>query len=255
MSDRRDDGYECVEPDLGRQLWRLEEPDTGQEEARPLREHLRICDACRLRRAILSEVAQGLASGRLGLAGDSAGRSAPSRRRARTERLLAGSGGLAAAACLALLLLVPPAPVGGDRIERGDGAPTFRRPVEGEVLIDRTPRLSWRPVEGASRYRLEVTAVGGDYHWRTETEATAATVPADSPLPDDARLRAVLAPVPADLAAPGELSVAFRTGDVADLLHHRLAMAGPGVLGLGLASLLLLLGALIVRLAPRPARA
>lgn len=256
--DEMEHGFECVEPELGAQIWRLQHPDDpddpgpgGPDQLRPrLREHVRICDACRLRLAFGREIASGLASGSLRLPVGS--RPLPPRRAA---RLLAWSGATAAAAGLALLLALPPLPVDGGRVERAGGRSPFLRPVEGEVLADLTPALSWRPVAGASRYEVTLRQIGGGYRWRTSTEATSTEIPAALALPRAADLRATVEPVPADLAAPGELTVGFRTGTFADALLHRLWASGPWTRAAGALALLLLAASLAVGRAGRRAAA
>jgi uncharacterized membrane protein YtjA (UPF0391 family) len=256
----RDAGFECVEPELGEQVWRLQGSPaadvaaTGAPLAPELRtrllEHVRICDACRLRLAFGRQVAAGLASGRLHLPRSAA--SVPGRR---AVRLFAWAGVAAAAAGLAMLLLMPPLPVDAGRLERGDGRPQFLRPVEGEVLSDLTPTLSWRPVAGATAYRLVVRQVGGSYRFETATGAVSAAIPAATPLPRGADLRAVVEPVPADLAAPGEITVAFRTGSAGQALLHRVSASGTGPRVAGALALVLLLASLLTgRLARAGAR-
>jgi hypothetical protein len=232
------DGYECVDPDVGEEMWRLGAPALDAALRRRLETHLTVCDACRLRRAVERRVAEGLSDGTLSL---------PARRRGpRAARAVAWGGALAAAAGLALMMILPPRARDGDRLVRGPGDPQFRRPVEGEVVRGGRPTLSWAAIEGATAYRIVVDEVGGDHAWRGETAGLSIDVPAAVELPASRDYRAFLEPVPADLAQPGGVSVSFRTGDTLEFLVYRLA-ASPwvarafvlaGLLGLGAGFLL-----------------
>ncbi len=233
---RKPNGYECVEPELGDELWRLGAPATDAGLRRRLENHLMICDACRLRCAAERRVAAGLADGTLALPDA----------RPRAARALAWGGGLAVAAGLALILVLPPRARDGDRIVRAPDDPQFHRPVEGEVVRGGRPTLSWASIEGATAYRVHVDEVGGDHAWHGETAGLEIDVPADAELPLSRDYRAFVEPVPADLAQPGGVSVSFRTGTTPEFLAHR-AVASPamaktlamiGMLGLGAGLLL-----------------
>ncbi|MFH1842658.1 MAG: hypothetical protein ABIF77_05580 [bacterium] len=246
---KKDFDYECVEPELGALLWQYDLSETGSDLRRRLDNHLVVCDACRLSRSVGENVASGLRAGSLHLP-PAIVQPLPRQRTDRTvgrttdrtdERPAAARtplgivGGLALAASLALILWLPPLPVDHDLISRDDpGAAHFLRPVEGEVILDKTPTLSWTPIAGATRYRVTVQDPDGTFHWQGTTKETELTVPGASAAPDQARFRAVLEPIPADLAQPEGISVSFRTGDLRAYLGFRLGTAHAWVLWLGL---------------------
>jgi len=252
-----DGGYRCVEPELGRDLWRLDLPDLAPQDVELLKGHLAMCDACRLRQAMDRRFAAGLADGSLSLPSNRADAAssgaAPALRRSRrnASRRLVQVAGLALAASLALIVFLPPRPRDGGLVPRGGGLSPFLRPVEGEVVTGSRLRLSWREIVGASRYRLRIDQVGGDFRWAGETEAVSMTLPSGIVLPPDADFRAYLTPVPADLAPPTGLTVSFRSGGMGDVVRHRVQAAVPAVYGCALFGMLAICAAAILRLRRR----
>ncbi len=236
-------GFECVEPALGDEMWRLEAPALDVSLGRRLENHLMICDACRLRRAMELRVASGLADATLEL--PRSGRAG--RVRPLTIRALAWGGGLAVAASLILMLLLPPQARDGGRLVRSVDETQFLRPVEGEVVNGVRPRLSWAAIPGATNYRLTVSEVGGDHEWRGETTSCSLVVPAFAELPSSRAFRAFLEPVPADLAQPGGISVSFRTGDLSEFLVYRLAASSMVLRLLALGGMFMLLNFIVLR--------
>jgi RNA polymerase sigma-70 factor (ECF subfamily) len=93
-------GYECIEPRLGSDLWRLEDPDTDAARRAHLETHVTFCASCRQQRAVESATEAGLRMGELAL-GSSAGQGM------RQIRWLAGAGVAALVAGSALLLVHP----------------------------------------------------------------------------------------------------------------------------------------------------
>ncbi len=242
--------FECVEPALGDEMWRLDSPALDAALHSRLDNHLMVCDACRIRRATEARIAAGLSDGTLVLP-----RTRPLVADVRRPRMrvMAWSGGLAVAASLLLLMVMSPRARDDGRIVRSADEPRFLRPVEGEVVSGGHPRLSWAPIEGASAYRLTISEVGGDYAWRGETADHNLTVPASAALPLARDYRAFLEPVPADLAQPGGVTVSFRAGDLREHTAYRLAASSPWIKVLGLAGVFLLLGATVLRLVYRSA--
>ncbi len=109
MSEPRETPFECVDPDVGAQLWRLEQGDADPQLRATLEAHLSVCHACRLL-VRLDETAHDLGRrGRLRAAAASAGAPAAHRARARDAWMPA----LALAASLVLLLVLPPRSVLG----------------------------------------------------------------------------------------------------------------------------------------------
>lgn len=214
--------YECIDPGLGEQIWRIDDPATPPDLSRRLVAHVRHCADCRLHLALTRDLAAGLRDGTLA-AEVAAGSPA-------WARWTGGLGGLALAACLALVFLLPPAPAGEDRLLRGADAPAVTAPVPDAVILDRTPVVRWTPVERATRYRVSVREVGGDFAWSAETSGNEIAVPAAATLPRAARLRVDVEPVPAHLVRGGRLQSSFRTGGWNEFLGFRLQAAPAGLL-------------------------
>ncbi len=242
----RDNPFECVEPELGKLLWRYGLPGGDPALQSQLADHLTICDACRFTLATEERVIRGLQAGSLTLHEPArprwsrflVGILGPPR-----GRVLALGGACTLAASLVLMLLVPPSPAGGGLHRGAAGAPRFTRPVEGEVIWSASPRLAWSAVPGASSYRLEVSEVGGDYDWRGQSRTESLQIPATAALPRAGYYRAILFPVPADLAGPGGISVSFARGDLGAFLGYRLGAAPRWIQILGLLGLLTLAAA------------
>ena len=234
--------YECVEPALGAQLGRLDEPDLDADTRRRLEDHLAVCDACRLTRALGPALGREAARLETRPAAGAA---------ARVATIAAGGGAMLLAASLVLMLALPPRSRQAGLVMRSGGPEVFQRPVDGEVVRDRTPRLRWRPVPGATAYRVTIAAVGGDYRWQGTTRGTSLEPPATAALPPAGDFRVMLEPVPEDLAPPGGWSTTFRTGGTAAWLRYRLRAAPPAVRGAGLLGGLALLAGLAAALANR----
>jgi hypothetical protein len=204
---------ECIDPDVGRDRWRLQhDPELDDAGRAALRDHVAFCEACRLKNALEVRIVDALEAD----AADNVIRVPASRFTAR-RRMFGSLGSGALAAGLALMLLLPPRAPDAGLGRSGEAEQPFLRPVESEVIADRTPSLSWRDVEG-TRYE----------------------VPADDPLPADADLRAYLYTMPVDVGPPQGEAVAFRTGGALDVAAHRARTAPLFVqllTGLGLASL------------------
>jgi hypothetical protein len=231
--DSQDGPFECVEPALGDQLGLLPDPDLAPDVRKQLNDHLAICDSCRLELAIEQRVAAGLADGLLTL--DTAGATHRSPRR---PRFLAWGGGVAMAASLALMFLLPPTPSGPEVLRRsGDEEPRFVRPVEGELVGTATPELKWTAIDGATAYRLQISKIGGEAVWSARVKTTSVRVPESLPLTGPASYRAILEPVPADLAGFADVNVTFRRDGTAPFLAYRLQAAPVITRWLGAAGL------------------
>ncbi len=235
-----DHRFECVQPELGEQLWKLDTDDVEPDLQHRLARHLRVCDDCRLQRAVHDRLGTMGAAGEISIEVEEQ----PLRLRIRrSDRFLAACGGLALAASLVLAMLLPPSLPRAPGVSRGvDPEPGFLRPVEGEVLSDGTPTLSWRPIGGATSYRLEITQTDGDYSWLGGADGTSVRLPAEVTLPARGRFLILLEPVPSDLAPLGGVSVSFRRAGLVATMGYRLQTAPFAVHllgGLGLISLLL----------------
>ena len=242
----KDLGYECVEPAVGAHLPLLDDPDLPADERARLEDHLAICDACRLRRALQLRVGAELASGRLTLP---AGARRPRRRIA--ARAFAAFGGLAAAAGLALVLGLPPQARDHGLLVRGMPDSGMTRPVEGEVVAARPPAFRWEAIEGVSQYRVVVEEVGGTFRWQGETESTSLELPHTLRLVPGSDYRVRLETIPPDLAPPTGWSVSFSAGSWNTVLDQRLRHGQPAAYALLIVGALCAIVALVAR---RPLR-
>ena len=226
MSDGNDNTreFECIEPELGSQYWRLEEPDTDADLRRRLEDHLAYCDACRLKQAANRHLARALQTGDLTLT--DAATDAPQRSALRlVTQSPATWGGLAFAAGLTLMMILPPEPPRSSVTPRSGETPIrFLRPVQ-EQVVGAVPHLAWTEIDGASGYRLILEDLEGTFRWQRVVEATSLSLPDSVAVPSPARLRAHLESVPPDLTPAGGVSVTFRTGSGLDIVKHRLHAA------------------------------
>lgn len=223
-SDRDDRHYECVEPHLGEMLWKYDDPDVAPALRAELTRHLEICDACRLQRDIERRVSAGLQDGSLVLAH----RRPPRLPLTLSPRWGWATGTVMVAAAILLALLLPPTAGELGLIDRaGNDRRSFQRPIEGEVLQSARPTLSWNPIDEATSYQITVTEVGGTYSWQGETSGTSIQVPAAHALPERGRLRALLEPIPNDLAAAYEISVSFERRGWTRFLRYRISHSHP----------------------------
>jgi hypothetical protein len=94
-------GYACLDPSLGGELWRLDDPATDPVRRRRLSVHLGFCASCRQQRAVETVVEEALRSGELRLGGGPG-------RHVRRLRVAAGIGGAALALGLATVFFLPP---------------------------------------------------------------------------------------------------------------------------------------------------
>jgi len=242
-SDRFED--ECIDPGLGEDIWRLDDPGCPPDLRGRLTVHLVHCAGCRLRRAVGREIGVGLAGAGLSAAERTA--------RPRWIRGTAWLGAAALAAGLALLMLSPPAGRRTDLTLRGEDGPAIERPTPDAVVTARQPELRWTPIPEATRYQVMLESVDGAFRWNTETDAAKARVPADASLPRDTRFRVVVTPVPGYLAPAGGLRSSFRTGSPTAWFSQRLKRGsgpGRGLLVVGLVALLASLAGTGVRRRP-----
>jgi hypothetical protein len=238
MDDRLN--HECIDPDLGDQLWRLDDPATDGRLRQRLEHHVAHCAACRLQLAVGEALADGLRTGRLVLAPSS-------RRRRRLAARIAGGGAVALAASLILLLALPPA--APTRVLRdADGGPRITRPLSDEVVLGGQPTIAWAPADDAREYEVTVTDPGNDVAWSTRTTATEARPPADAALAVGRRYRIAVTPVPA--YAGRTMRETFRTGDALAFVGHRIRHGDRAARVMGLVALVVMVMAGIARFLP-----
>ncbi len=230
--------HECIDPGLGEQLWRLDDPATGAALRRRLQTHVRFCDACREERQFAEMVAADVASGAVSLSGGRA-------RSPRAGPWLLGGGALAmAAALLVILIATPRAP---EPLLRGEPArPRILQPVPDQVVLGGTPDLAWSAMPGAREYVVTVTAVGGGSRWTARTETPGVAIPDGAALAVGQRYRIAVVPVPADVGPRGGLRGSFHTGGVLAVARDRLARAPAAILALGALGLLAMVGGAVL---------
>lgn len=235
--------YECIDPDLGSELWRLEDPDCEPGLKERLVTHVAFCADCRLRLQVHQEVVDGLRGGKLEL---------PQGRRSNLQltRGFSTMGLTALAASLALAFLMPPQSPDARIITRAAELPGIERPVPDEAVQSAQPSIRWTPVENVTTYKVTVRGVENDYSWTGETKETELRIPADKSLPADTRFRVSLETVPADLSPQGGWRSSFSRVSTLDFIGYRLKSAQPtarwsawaGLFGLGAAAALALKG-------------
>lgn len=230
--------YECVEPELGELLWRRLDPDLESDLRSRLEDHLSICDACRLILLVEGRIEGGLRAGEWALEG---GRSVGPATGSRVRKSTALAGGLALAASLVLMLILPPAARAPLGLVRGDTAGMgFVRPIEGEVLVTSRPSFRWASIVGATAYRIEISQVDGPWSWSGRTGQAELRLPAASVLPSRGSFRAMVQPIPADLAGLSDVTVFFRRGGPRHFLTYRVSASPLWIKVLGFAGLALL---------------
>ena len=125
-------GYTCLDPELGGDLWRLDDVGTDPARRRRLTIHLDFCASCRQQRAVETATEEGLRTGELRL-GSGVGR------HVRRLRLLAGIGAAALAVGLLIVLFLPP---GAGLAGRILGAAGLATAVVSGVLLRRRRKLA-----------------------------------------------------------------------------------------------------------------
>ncbi len=215
--------FECIDPSVGEQIWRLEQPGPDSPRRAELEAHLSACHACRLAVDLDAKARELARSGRL----ERGARSW----RPRIPRLIPDRtiwiAGFGLAASLAAVIFLPPRPVADGSSVRGRERIRFLRPVEGEVVAASRPVLRWTPIPGASRYSVEIRDRDGDLVWECETSNPSIRPPADVSLRHGRGYKALLSVQPADLLPPGRPSVFFRSDSPWRMVLHRLRWTHP----------------------------
>lgn len=216
--------YECVEPDVGEQLWQYNMPGVDSELQQHLEDHLTVCAECRLQLALQRhmEDQEPAKVGRvLG-------------RRNWITGSVSISAGLSLAACLLLMFFLPPKSPNASMVLRSDGnGPSILRPVSGEVVPGTNFHFTWTAVKNASGYRLQVRDPAGSFEWMTETQQTSTELPADIKLPANKHLHAYLEIIPPYLTPDEGIDVSFQTGSAVAYFGYRLRITPLWVWALG----------------------
>ncbi len=233
-------GFECIDQDLGSNMWRLDVADTAPELKSRLETHLSFCADCRIQRRITLETARGLSEGHLQLPGTSRVNSKI------ISRTISTSGFLALAASLFLMfMLAPVAPQDKMAVRGGDEALIITSPVADEVLYNSTPFIRWHAVPEATSYNVRIEGVGNAYKWEINTSLAEIQIPAENILPISQRFRVFVEPVPAYLAPAGGWRSSFSTASLLPFVKYRIGAAPPEARSLALFALgLLVMGAL-----------
>jgi hypothetical protein len=159
-----DHALRCLDPRLGADLWRLDDPATAAATRQRLDHHLAHCHSCRQQRHVEAAVLGGLRDGRFRL-------NWATRWRLHIYRGIATAGAIALGVGLLLLFVLPPrTPL----VQRT--VPRILRPVPGEVVLGSRARLVWSAIPGATGYEVIVRDAAGEVVWRTRTDKTRAAL-------------------------------------------------------------------------------
>jgi hypothetical protein len=237
--------YECIDPVLGEQMWRLADKDCPADLKERLATHLTFCAHCRLQASFNEKMGEGLESGELRLRKAPAGILAfPGVVRTWST----GLGAVALAAGLALLMMLPPrTALDGKSVRNADQAAAITSPVADEVVLGGRPQLSWTPLEGATRYEVSVQQVGSDESWITTTTEAEVQIPEGMELDVGQRYRVMVETVPRHVGPSSGMNSSFSTGNPGQWLGYRLGHGQRSGQVLGVLGALLLAGALFMR--------
>ncbi len=235
-----DSEYECIDPELGAELWRLDDPDSPMTTKARLRAHLEYCPQCRTLEVMKRSMADGLERGQLEIT------LPESRKPLHLNSKWAARAGIAAvAATLALVFLQAPNPRQNGLVLRGDDENAILRPAPDEIIAGSTPVIRWKPVAGANSYQVRVSAVENEYVWSGVVSHAETSIPRNRSLPPNTRFRIQIQPVPTHLTGPNGFYSSFRTGSLAEFVAYRwrvrsLMAKFSGWFGLGSLALALL---------------
>ncbi len=230
--------YECIDRELGSNLWRLDSDDTAPELRKRLETHVSFCADCRIRRRINAEMSTGLNKGHLQLP--------PKAGLNLFSRSVTATGFLALAASVLFMFMLPPVPAHQKMVVRGDdNIKTIISPIPDEVLLNHNPTISWQFLPEATSYQVRVEGVGNAYKWQQKTSDSQIQIPAGKNLPNSERFRVFVEPVPGYLAPAGGWRSSFSTASILPFLKYRIGAAPLMVQVMSLFSLgLLALGAI-----------
>lgn len=231
--------YECIDPQVGGDLWRLDDPTTEPDTAERLRLHCQFCAACRLVLALDTEIKAGVRAGEISIPRSAAHRPAG-------FLWLSGLGAAAMAAGLTTIAVLPPTASQSILISRAPiPTSTIERPVSNEVVPGDRPQVTWTPLPGARAYEVSIRSLNGDYSWQGQTEETNLKLSKEATLPAHQRYRIAVTPIPAHLAPEGGLRSTFTTGTRFQAAMYRLTHGSRTALASGIAGCLALVTGMI----------
>jgi len=211
-----DSEYECIDPELGAELWRLDDPDSPETTKARLQAHLEYCPQCRTLEVMKRRLANGLEHGQLEITLPEPRQPLPL-----ITRWAARAGAAAVAATLALVFLQAPNPRQNGLVLRGGDENAVLRPAPDEIIAGSTPVIRWKPVTGANSYQVRVSAVESEYVWSGVVSDAETRIPRDQSLPSNTRFRIQIQPVPTHLTGPNGFYSSFRTGNLAEFVAYR----------------------------------
>ncbi len=205
--------YECIEPELGQELWQYDCPKVDSDLKIKLMNHLTLCQKCNQIRELDKVLAKGLSNGTLQL--NKPVVTSSSKRYATS--LVASMSAMAIAAGIVLIFMLP-IQSNVMQVDRGIVKSGFFAPVASEVITGGKVNLAWVPVKNAAGYILRLETAESDWQWSTKTDKNRIIV---EHLPAQSNITAYLKSIPGDLSPIGGWSIAFRHGSFSEFARFR----------------------------------
>ncbi|MCP4122613.1 MAG: hypothetical protein GY751_12740 [Bacteroidetes bacterium] len=205
--------YECIEPELGQELWQYDHPVVDPDLKTKLGNHLTLCQKCNQIRELDSVLANGLSNGTLQI--KKPVYTLPAKRYA--TRFVASMGSMAIAAGLVLMFMLP-IQKNVNQVDRGLAESGFLMPIDSEVITGGKVNLAWAPVKNAAGYILRMETSESDWQWSTKTDKNRIIV---DHLPAHSNITAYLKSIPGDLSPIGGWSISFRHGSFSEFAQFR----------------------------------
>lgn len=213
MKIEKDLNYECIEPELGQELWQYDCPVVESDFKTKLMNHLTLCQKCNQIRELDSVLANGLSNGTLQI--KKPVYTTPAKRYA--TRFVASLGSMAIAAGLVLIFMLP-IQSNVMQVDRGIADSGFFAPVASEVITGGKVNLAWAPIKSATGYILRLETAEGDWQWSAKTDKNRIIV---EHLPAESNITAYLKSIPGDLSPIGGWSISFRHGSFSEFAQFR----------------------------------
>ncbi|MCP4144916.1 MAG: hypothetical protein GY752_06480 [bacterium] len=205
--------FECIEPELGQELWQYDCPEVDPDLKTKLGNHLTLCQKCNQIRELDSVLASGLSNGTLQI--KKPVYASPVKRYA--TRFVASMGTMAIAAGLVLMFMLP-IQENANQVDRGLDKSGFFMPVDSEVITGGKVNLAWAPVKRATGYLLRLESAEGDWQHSVKTDKNRIMIPH---LPAESNITAYLKSIPGDLSPIGGWSISFRHGSFSEFAQFR----------------------------------